>query len=353
MFKKIIYIFLLSLILSNANALENAFYILRDGLPDNINNQKSSDYLASHAKAINVLITQAYQIDKNGMIWGDVDPQIINYAKQNNIKLMLMVTNQDFDRKVIHDFLSNKQAKDRAISYLVDACKRAQCYGVQFDFEGIFIDDKNALTEFYKQASKALHEQGLKVSFTIFPIVTNKPDTTEFLRVRHEYWSGAYDYKALGKLADFVTLMAYDQHGDGTVPGPVAALPWVDAIVKYALEYMPAKKISLGIPVYSDHWYTGPRYGRSGITSIGPITEQISYAQTQEIMNKTNATFLWDNNDSVPFALFTRNWLNEIIFAENADSFQAKLALAKKYNLHGISVWRLGMEDPKVWNVLQ
>jgi hypothetical protein len=44
--------------------------------------------------------------------------------------------------------------------------------------------------------------------------------------------------------------------------------------------------------------------------------------------------------------------LNEYIYLEDAQSFQAKLELVKHYKFRGISAWRLGHEDPAVWPIL-
>jgi spore germination protein YaaH len=43
--------------------------------------------------------------------------------------------------------------------------------------------------------------------------------------------------------------------------------------------------------------------------------------------------------------------VNKYLFIENAKSFSAKYALAIQYQLYGISVFRIGIEDPGIWNV--
>ena len=45
-------------------------------------------------------------------------------------------------------------------------------------------------------------------------------------------FSAAYDIAAIGKAADLVDLMAYDQHGNGGTPGPVAGLDWDTAVLQ-------------------------------------------------------------------------------------------------------------------------
>ncbi len=40
------------------------------------------------------------------------------------------------------------------------------------------------------------------------------------------------------------------------------------------------------------------------------------------------------------------------IWVENADSIAAKVQLAVKYNLAGVSAWKLGFENSGIWQVI-
>ena len=70
-------------------------------------------------------------------------------------------------------------------------------------------------------------------------------------------WRGAYDIAAIAKYVDLVCLMTYDQHTRWTMPGPVAGWQWTVDNLNYALKVVPKEKLSLGIPLYGYHWYTG------------------------------------------------------------------------------------------------
>jgi spore germination protein YaaH len=147
----------------------------------------------------------------------------------------------------------------------------------------------------------------------------------------------------------------YDQHGGITPPGPMAGLTWDEDIIQEALKYIPPGKISLGIPWHSGYWYTGKDPSKEGIArenSLHTMQTDLSYEDTMRILKDNNAVLHWDNIDKVHYAFYLNNFLYEYIFAEDADSFAAKLDLVKKYKLRGISNWVLGEEDPKVWNVL-
>ena len=51
--------------------------------------------------------------------------------------------------------------------------------------------------------------------------------------------------------------MTYAQHTGGSTAGPVAGFPWMKASLEFVLSLgVPPSKISLGIPAYSDYWYS-------------------------------------------------------------------------------------------------
>ncbi|HVY54035.1 MAG TPA: glycosyl hydrolase family 18 protein [Gammaproteobacteria bacterium] len=333
-------------------AQENLFYILRNNTPARMTAaQNSIESLEHHYKAIDILVPQAYQIDSNGVVWGSVDAEIIKLASIHQLKLMPLVTNTGFNKEKTHDFLLDNTAQNHAIQTLLSICEQNHYYGLQLDFEMIGLADKNALTKFYQTAADALHKKGFIVSFALAPLITDPPYSSDIQKRLYVNWEGAYDFKKLGESADFVSVMAYNQHGGATTPGSTAHFKWVEQVIKYALAHIPANKISLGVPAYSTYWFTGTNTGDSSgkiaVNSVG-----ISYEKANRLAQKNLANWLWDDEAKQNMAIYQREWLNEYIFLEDARSFTAKANLAKKYNLRGISVFDLGTEDPNIWNVI-
>lgn len=329
--------------------MERLFYMLR--ITPHERSTPTLNIAERNYKVIDVIVIQSYQVNEKGEVTGAVDQRVMNFTKDKNIKLMPLVTNVDFDGAKVAKFLHDTAAQTKAIQALVSECQKHQYQGFQMDFENIAVSNRNNLTIFYQKLAAAMHQAGYQISFAIAPQLTaNDATGSAFLAQRYRELSGAYDYKALGQIADFVTLMAYDEHWGDTTPGPVAAYPWVENIIRYAVQYIPPEKISLGIPVYSDFWFTG-KPARENF--VKPILSQLSYDEIETVMDKYNLQLAWDETTKVPYVLFNYETLNEYIFAENAASFAAKLQLIQKYNLRGFSVWRIGMEDRRIWNVLK
>lgn len=339
------------LLYANCYAFEKVFYILHGKTPTElIATQSELVTLKPYTKLIDILISQAYQINATGAVEGYVDSSVLNFAKQNSIKLMPLVTNHEFNTEIAHQFLLNLNAQNKAIDLILAECQKYQYYGVQLDFEMIHITDRNLLTRFYQLAAERLHKAGYIVSFTVSPEVSNGTEASYFLTKIWKNWEGAYNLKQLGEAADFLTVMTYDQHGQGTTPGPPASYPWTEEAVKHALKYVPANKISLGIPTESTYWYTGQN---PETRSLSILVNTLDHNATVDLINKYKINLQWDDKNKFNYAIFDRNWLFEYLFVENAKSFAAKIELVKKYKLRGISVFVLGTEDPQIWKVLQ
>lgn len=341
-------VMVLCIISINALAWENLCYTLRYSSPAAAQGLSTIlNTINEHGTDIQVLVSQAYRIDVNGNVQNTFNPQLLNSAKQHHIKFMPLVSNPT-QEILTHGFLQSKAAQQRAIQSITQACLENHLYGVQIDFENVSSLDKSALTKFYQTLAKALHQKGFAISIAITPRISEDAGHSAYQLARYTHWTGAFDYKALGASSDFVTLMAYDQHEGATTPGPIASVPWSEAVVKHALKYIPAQKISLGIPTYSGFWKTA-RNGK-GISARG---QQIEYAKVQHLLNTFQQTLHWDNVAKVYYTFYEQDELNEFIFAEEARSFAAKYDVAKKYHLRGVSVWRLGIEDPKIWEVMR
>lgn len=328
--------------------MENIFYVLRNN-PSKTQSPLLTT-LSAHQNQIHLLITQAYRVTGDGVIKGYVNPDLFKFAQAHSIKLIVLLTNANFDKKIAHQFLTSPVAIQRALKSLLTLCQQNHFYGVQFDFESVALTDKSALTHFYQSGAELLHKNHFVVSFAVAPTVSDGPFQTAFQKRMYENWSGAYDLKALSHSADFITLMAYDQHVGKVTPGPVASIRWVNELLKHTLQFIPPEKLSLGIPVYSGFWYTGT--SQLSPNSISIQNNAIEYSLVQHLINKYHLHLLWDDRDKVNYTFYDYAWLNKYIFIEDARSFKEKLALAKKYHLRGITVFRIGAEDPHIWNVL-
>lgn len=310
------------------------------------NDERSVQSFLAHADRITVVAPQSFSMDSIGIIWGQVDSRMVATARAKKVKLIPLIVNPGFDQSIFHHVLVTPDARARAVHNITALCRDNHFDGIQFDFENVRVTDRDAFTSFSREVADSLHRVGCSLSAAVVPRASDYPGPTAYHKWIYDNWRGAYDYKALADAMDFISLMTYSQHTRRTPPGPVAGYPWMEDVVKYVLGLgVPASKLSLGIPSYSEWWYPtydakdGPRMTGGGL----------AYDAAQGILARNGAKATWDDKQKEGMAFWQDDGINEFLFLVDARSFGARVGLAKQYGLRGYSVWVLGNEDPAVW----
>jgi spore germination protein YaaH len=263
---------------------------------------------------------------------------------------MPLVVNRGFKQPLMHTVLDTPESRGRAIRYLLYYALRDGYLGFQFDYENIHYTYRDKFSAFFREAALAFHRRGLQLSAA----VVGRPDDSRDSNSPGGYdnWSGVYDYRDMGRYADFISIMAYAEHGATADPGPVAGLPWVKAICEYSAGVIPARKISLGIPFYGMRWdavdpTAEPEPGARNRKWRG---RSARYSDAAAALKSSEA--LWDERENSPHLSFETAGRRTELWFENARSLQAKLQLAHDLGFAGISAWVIGMEDPAFWDAL-
>jgi spore germination protein YaaH len=308
--------------------------------------ENSTKSFLTNASHIDIVAPQVFALTAKGTIAGKVDPRVIAKAKEAGVKVMPLVTNPGFNQSLIHTIVSNPAISKKAVESLVALCRDNHFDGIQFDIENIHVKDKDALTRFMRDAATALHAIRCTVSAAVVPRASDDPGPTNYHKWMYENWRGAYDYKALAEALDFISYMTYAQHGGSSTPGPVAGYSWMEECLKFALaQGVPSEKISLGIPSYSDYWYSS----YSAKDGARVRATDISFEHATQLLAKSGAQLTWDDREKAAWAMWSNAGVYEYLWIEDARAFAAKVELARRYKLRGYSVWVLGMEDPAVW----
>lgn len=266
-----------------------------------------------------------YTIHRTGAITGAADPQVMRFAEKNHLWVFALIQNMN-GSAVYHALLNDPVAARQAIDQMLSLCESEGFDGVNLDFEGIAPADRQAYTNFVAALSQQLHAYGYYVTLSVPAETQDEPQNG---------WTGAYDYKALAKNADLLMIMAYDQHSTDSTPGTIASSGWVGKVARYATATVPPSKLILGIPVYGYDWAAG----QSAIA--------LSYSQAVALADQFHGGNLTSDHFS-----YTQGGVQHQVWYENALTFDHKVSLAVGYDLRGIVLWRLGIEDPRIWQEL-
>lgn len=311
---------------------------------------KSEASFEAHIDKIGLLVPTWYGVDQEGLVNGAPNPGILAEAQAHHLPVMPIIAMAD--RNKMHAFLQSKAAIARMADAMVREAEDNGFVGFQFDFENIFWSDRDAFSAMTKQVAAVMHAHKLELSIAVCPNAPGHPGRGAFSKWMFQYWRGAYDIKALGKYTDFISLMTYDQHTRWTTPGPVGGMPWLMKNLDYALKVVPADKISLGIPLYGYHWYTGDPVRPDGTEAANIVGQYYDADEWQPFIRHYNIKLQWDDEDKESWFWFYRDDMREWAFVPDARSFKVRLDVMDTYHLQGFSSWVLGSEDPKIWDTL-
>ena len=129
-------------------------------------------------------------------------------------------------------------------------------------------------------------------------------------------------------------------------PIAIAPLNEVEKVIKYAVSVMPPEKVMMGIPFYGYDW-TLPYIPK------GEFATAVGNEEAVQIALKNGAIIKYDELSASPYFNYTaENNLKHVVWFEDARSIQAKLKLASRYGLRGVSYWALGKPFTQNWTVL-
>ncbi len=256
----------------------------------------------------------------------------VNWAHGNGYQVWPMFTNSNMSEtsKMLSDYKSRENVINQIIKYI----KQYNLDGINIDFEVMYETDKDNFSRFLIEIRPRLNEIGAVLSVDV-----TAPDGAP-------EWSLCYDRYTIGKVADYVMFMAYDQYGvSATKAGTTAGHNWVEANVKKFLgqEEVKAEKIILGIPFYTRVWKEINGNVISSVVNIGNVNNLIP----------SNATKTWDEDLQQYYVEYKKGGATYKIWVEDEKSIEAKLDLVSKYNLGGAAYWEYDRATNSIWNLIE
>lgn len=305
----------------------------------------------------------AFRLSPQGVELRDPDFDMLAASYTDKGYDMWPLIDNNFDPKVTHEILHNAALQDEMVRELIGYAVLYQFKGYNLDFENINYSDRDALTAFVKKLSDAFHRYDIKVSMDV-TAVSDSPN-----------WSLVYDREKLAQSLDYVMLMAYDQVGrTSPIAGPNASYPWVRSAIEGTLQYVPADKLILGIPLYMRLWYESTdgkdlpkdistwqlkkvvaKNVKDEISAKKParmivkkkpqlFVRTLTLKDSEEIMKKYKSYAKWDDVLQLHYMELPMTHGTAKIWFEDERSLKEKIKLIGEYGLAGASFWRKGFE---------
>ncbi|MDD3487117.1 MAG: glycosyltransferase [Candidatus Moranbacteria bacterium] len=273
--------------------------------------------------------------DENGGIAIDnqsIQDNTLNFISHNKPGLSIepLINNydqniEDWNPDMLDKMLNNPAARTQTIQNLYDFVKKNNFSGISIDFEAVPDQDQPLLAQFMNELYAKFHPDGLEVTQNI-PLDDDSFNAAEF-----------------AKSNDFLILMAYDEHSVGSDPaGPIASQDWFVNALNVRLIQASAEKYIVALGNYGYDWDGSTFDGQPYTFQDAMLSANDSNSKVKLDAASLNPTYDYYDGDN----------LHHVWFLDATSTFN-QISAIRNTPFHGYALWRMGSEDPSVWNVLK
>ena len=288
--------------------------------------------------------------DVSGDITSLASSDYVNYAHQSNIEVWALI--KDFDGNVdtqeeMLELLSHTSSRTNLINELMAEVFKHDIDGVNVDFEKISAECAEHYLQFLRELSVKCRQNDIVLS------------VDNYVPAPH---NAHYDLEEQGEIADYVIIMGYDEHYDGSpMSGPVASIDYVKNGLEVALNDVPSAKLINAVPFYTRLWKETPKTAEELEAEAGTDAAEYPTKVTSEVfrmktsldrVREAGAEIEVDPITNQNYAEWEENGKIFRMWIEDATSLEMKLKLIQKYQLAGVSAWRLGWESEGTWDLI-
>lgn len=308
------------------------------------------DMLASTKGLTTLAPTWFHIADTQGNLNSIADAEYVNYAHQSNLEVWAVL--RDFHGGInsaeeTYEVLSYTSKRTNLIDQVIAAALQAGIDGINLDFELISAECGEDYVQFVRELSVKCHQNGL-----VFSVDNYVPMP----------YNTFYDLSEQSVFADFVVIMGYDEHVEGSYEaGSVASYDYVKDGIENALKVVPNEKLVNAIPLYTRLWFETPKTQEELAAEAG--TEAADYPNkvtstalgmddARKRIEEAGAQVSWDENTRQNYAQWDADGGTYKIWLEDSQSLEEKLKLIQKNELAGVAEWRLGWENSEIWDLI-
>lgn len=320
----------------------------------NVSNSDANSYILetiAGTKGLTTIAPTWFNLaDTEGNISSLADADYVNYAHQSNLEVWAVL--RDFHGGInsydeTYDVLSYTSKRTKIINQVIANAIETGIDGINLDFELVSTECGEHYIQFVRELSVRCRQNGLVLSVDNY--------------VPQPY-NEHYDIEEQGTVADYVVIMGYDEHTEGSYEaGSVASISYLKNGITDALESVPAEKLIAGVPFFTRLWFETPKTEEDIAEEAG--TEAASYpdkvtssaygmSEAAQVVKDAGVQPQWDEETMQNYAEWEADGGTYKIWLEDDQSLEEKLKVIKSNNLAGVAEWSLGMEDSGVWDLI-
>ncbi len=301
-----------------------------------VTNQTANDSVSSvlaSASGLNVISpTWFYLNDDSGGIVSLASSDYVSYCHGQGVEVWALVSNLENPDVDTTSVLSVTSSRDALVNNLISEALLYDLDGINVDFESLAGEAGTGFLEFIRELSVKCRGNNLVLS------VDNYPPAA---------YNTFYSRDEQSVFADYIILMAYDEHYSGGEAGSVASLDFVIQSVEDTLTEVPANQLILGVPFYTRLWKLTPEGDSYNTTS-----EALGMTEAESRVTAAGGTYTWLDDCGQYYSEYEADGCTYEIWMEDQNSIEAKLNVMQAHDLAGASFWKLGYEKSTVWDTI-
>ena len=320
----------------------------------NVSNTDANSYILetiAGTKGLTTIAPTWFSLsDTEGNVASLADPSYVNYAHQSNIEVWAVL--RDFHGGIssydeTYEVLSYTSKRTRIINQVIAEALQSGVDGINLDFELVSAECGEHYIQFVRELSVKCRQNGL-----VFSVDNYVPQP----------YNEHYDIEEQGVVADYVMIMGYDEHTDGSYQaGSVASIGYLEDGITEALKSVPAEKLVAGIPFFTRLWFETPKTedelaAEEGTEAASYPNNVTSYAysmdEAADVVSAAGVQPEWDATAKQNYAQWEADGGVYKIWLEDNQSLEEKLKVIRANSLAGVAEWSLGLEDSSVWDLI-
>lgn len=287
------------------------------------------DEMIDGVKGVNVVAPTWFALtDNEGNFRSLASREYVEKAHDRGLQVWALLDNFSGDVQT-EVLLSSTSTRRKLIDSLISEVLEYDIDGLNLDFESIKPEAGVHYIQFIRELSIDCRANGI-----ILSVDNYVPSAyTEF-----------YDRQEQGIVADYVIVMAYDEHHAGGEMGTVSSLSYVQNGLANTMEMVPKEKVIGAVPLYTRIWTV-----KDGETT----SRAVGMEAAQEWVEENQVELEWQDDLGQYYGeLEGEDGSVQYIWMEDARSLALKAEAVDESGAAGIAFWKLGFEPDDIWDVV-
>src|SRR6184192_2426442 len=260
----------------------------------------------------------------------DADTRVPKLAQSKGIALMPLLTNlvgDTWQPEAVENLAHGPaERQERFIRNVLAVLRNARASGVVIDWQQIDPAYRDDLASFIDKFADVLHDDEKELWLCVQP-----GQELDYI-----------DFDRLSDNVDRFVAMLFDETSDIDPPGPLASRPWFEGWLHVLLEDTDTKQWIIALGSYGYDWTIGEKKA-----------ELISFPEAMSLANDAEVETAEVKGPSYnPYFYFEDGDKEHAVWFLDVVTFLNELREVRDQKAGGFALYRLGTEDPAIWDAL-